>query len=110
MKKLLLLSLMVIAGLAQARDIESYEASGHLDPATNSEAKICRYLAEEALKKYESYRTDDRITGWKACECAVNPPTRNDAGRYCRLGYVYTTDAPKSNGKVTIKNIVIPKF
>lgn len=110
MKKILFLSMMVITGLAQARDVESYEVSGRLDPATNSEAKICTHLAEEALKKYESWRTDDRITGWKGCDCSLNPPTRNDAGRRCSVRYVYTTDAPKTNGKVTIKNIVFPKF
>ena len=112
MKKLLILSLLVFAGVSQARDVESYEVSGDLNPATNSEAQICQSLAEKALKSYQAYATDDRITKWKACECRVNPPIPGVAagGRACRLGYVYSTDLPKGDGKQVTKNLVIPKF
>lgn len=113
MKKLLILSLLVFAGLSQAREVESYEASGYLDPATNSEAQVCKSLAEKALRGYQAYATDDRITKWNACECRVNPPSSTGGdrvGRMCRLGYVYTTDVPKGDGKPVVKNIIIPKF
>lgn len=107
MKKLLILSLVAVAGFSQAREVESYEVKAG---SKLTRPQLCTELAKEASKNYEAGRTNDRISRWGACDCVTKPATDREAGLQCRLTYFYETDMPKGDGKTVIKSIVIPKF
>ncbi len=103
MKTLLILSLLAVAGISSAAELETFEsASGE----KGSRQQVCADLVKEA-KKREAWSTD-RITRFGNCDCIVKPETDRYPGRQCRLTYWY--DGTLINGKAAVYRIVIPKY